>query len=168
MSDKLIHTIETQSSHGSTVREASRQAASTTFSSESVEESPRAERTSLRASPVNNLRFSLHRKPVVLNFLIFGHLELFRISDFRVSNLQRCLYLALFASLREIRSSASSVYAHRLLFISILLRQVGCRSRLANNAVAVKVRSQFATHGIFSQPSPQHSNGSYDYIEDYT
>src|SRR4029077_20402804 len=36
-------TAETQSSHGSTVREALRQASSTAFSSEPVEESPRAE-----------------------------------------------------------------------------------------------------------------------------
>src|SRR6266478_5492169 len=43
VSSKLIHTIETQSSHGSTVREASRQASSMAFSSEPVEESPRAE-----------------------------------------------------------------------------------------------------------------------------
>jgi hypothetical protein len=38
-----IFTTETQSSRGSTVREASRQASSTAFSSEPVEESPRAE-----------------------------------------------------------------------------------------------------------------------------
>src|SRR5918994_348228 len=36
-------TAETLSTHGSTVREASRQASSTAFSSEPVEESPRAE-----------------------------------------------------------------------------------------------------------------------------
>jgi hypothetical protein len=38
-----IFTTEARRSHGSTVREASRQASSTAFSSEPVEESPRAE-----------------------------------------------------------------------------------------------------------------------------
>src|SRR4030095_2172255 len=39
----VIFITETQSPHGSTVREPSRQAASTAFSAEPVEESPRAE-----------------------------------------------------------------------------------------------------------------------------
>jgi hypothetical protein len=38
-----LFSTETQRAHGSTVREASRQASSTAFSSEPVEESPRAE-----------------------------------------------------------------------------------------------------------------------------
>src|SRR6266850_6063146 len=41
--ERTILTTEAQSSHGSTVREASRQASSTAFGSEPVEESPRAE-----------------------------------------------------------------------------------------------------------------------------
>jgi len=45
---------------------------------------------------------------------------------------------------------------------------MGCGPGLADNAVTVQVWPQLSAHRVFSQPSPDDSNGSHDNIEDYT